>query len=117
MVDAGDKGGVGHTSPPMLQTLFLVAKACEGLLVGGFGEQCEVRGSVAEILAKIDHESGEEEGVGDQKIQVSELVGEGLEAQIVGIEGEVVLVKTEELLLEKGDALELVVSEEVMHGE
>jgi hypothetical protein len=67
---------------------------------------------VTEILAKTGRESGEEEGVGDREIQVTKLVGEGLEAQEVGIEGEVILVKTEELLLEEGDALELVVGEE-----
>jgi hypothetical protein len=112
MVDAGDEGGVCHTSPQMLQMPFLIAKVGDGLLVGGLGEQHEVRGGVAEILAKTGRKSGEEEGVGDWKIQVTELVGEGLEAQAVGIKGEVVLVKTKELLLEEGDALELVVGEE-----
>jgi hypothetical protein len=68
---------------------------------------------MTEILAKTGHESGEEEGVGDREIQVTELIGEGIEAQAVGVEGEVVLVKTEELLLKEGDALELVVGEEV----
>jgi hypothetical protein len=57
---------------------------------------------VTEILSKTSRESGEEEGIGDREIQATELVGEGLEAQAVGIEGEVVLVKTEELLLEEG---------------
>jgi hypothetical protein len=57
---------------------------------------------VTEILSKTGRESGEEEGFGDREIQVTELVGEGLEAQAVGVEGEVVLVKTEELLLEEG---------------
>jgi hypothetical protein len=41
-----------------------------------------------------------------------ELIGEGLEAQAEGVEGEVILVETEELLLEEGYALDLVVSEE-----
>jgi hypothetical protein len=112
MVDAGDIGGMCHMSPQLLQMLFLVAKVGDILLVGGLGEQREVGGSVAEILAKTSHESGEEEGVGDRKIQVTELVGEGLEVQAVGVEEEVILAKTEELLLEEGDALELVVGEE-----
>jgi hypothetical protein len=49
----------------MPQTAFLVAKVGDGLLLGGLGEQREVGGGVAEILAKTSHESGEEEGVGD----------------------------------------------------
>ena len=67
---------------------------------------------MAEILAEAGRERGEEDGVGDRKLQIAKLVREGFEAQAEGVEGEIVLVKAEELLLEEGDALELVVGEE-----
>jgi hypothetical protein len=100
-------------SPEVFQPSLLVAKVGHSLLVGRRGEQREVGGGMAEVLAEAGREHGEEEGVSDRKLQITELIGEGLEAQAEGVEGEVVLVEIEELLLEEGDALDLVVGEEV----
>jgi hypothetical protein len=47
---------------------------------------------VAKILAEAHHER-REEGIGDRKLHVVELIGEGLEAQEEGVEGEIVLLE------------------------
>jgi hypothetical protein len=99
-------------SSEVFQPPLLIAKVGHNLLVGRRGEQREVGGGVAEILAEACHEHREEEGVGDRKLQVTELVGEGLEAQAEGVDGEIVMVETKELLLEEGDALDLIVGED-----
>jgi hypothetical protein len=52
----------------MLQTPFLIAKVGDNMLVGGLGEQRDIGGGMAEILAKTSHKIGQEEGVSDRKI-------------------------------------------------
>jgi hypothetical protein len=67
MGETGDEGGVGHVSPQMLKTPFLITKVGDSLLVGGL-EQREVGGGVAEILAKTSCEHGEEESDNDREL-------------------------------------------------
>jgi hypothetical protein len=57
--------------PQVFHPPLLVAKVGHGLLIGRRGEQHEVVGGVAEILAEAYHERIEEECVGDRKLQVA----------------------------------------------
>ena len=97
----------------MLQPAFLETKISHRPLVGRVRHEGEVGGGVAEILIEAGGESGEEQLVAHLEADVIELVGEGLEAHAEVVDGGVVLMTPEELLLQKDDPLELVVGEEV----
>jgi hypothetical protein len=58
-------------SPQVFQPPLLVAKVGHGMLVGRRGEQREVGGGVAEILAEGCRNRREDECVGDRKLQVA----------------------------------------------
>jgi hypothetical protein len=49
--EASDEGGLSRMSPKVFQPPLLIAKVGHSLLVGRRGEQREVGGSVAEVLA------------------------------------------------------------------
>jgi hypothetical protein len=57
--------------PQVFQPPLLLAKVGHGLLIGRRGEQHEVVGGVAKIIAEAYHERREEECVGDRKLQVA----------------------------------------------
>ena len=110
--DAGGERSVGGAGAKVLQAPFLEAEVVHRPLEGGVGHEAEVGGGIAEVLTKTGGESGEQDVIPDREPDVVELVRESLEAQAVGVEGEVVLLTTEELLLQENHALELVVGEE-----
>ena len=96
----------------MLQPAFLETKISHRPLVGRVRHEGEVGGGVAEILIEAGGEGGEEQLIAHLEADVIELVGEGLETHAEGVDGGVVLMAPEELLLQEDDPLELVVGEE-----
>jgi hypothetical protein len=82
------------------------------VLEGGVSHEGEIGGDITEILAEAGSEHGEEEFVAHHETEVLKLVGDGLEAQAVVIQGEIALESTKEFLLQEDDPLELVVGEE-----
>jgi hypothetical protein len=63
--------------------MFLEAKVGDCALKGGVSHEVEIGGGVTEILAEAGDEHGEEELVPHHETEVLELVGDGLEAQVV----------------------------------
>jgi hypothetical protein len=103
---------VRHTRAQFRQTTFLEAKIGDCALKGGVSHEGEIGGSITEILAEAGGEHGEEELVAHHETEVLKLVGDGLEAQAVVVQGEIALESAEEFLLQEDDLVELVVGEE-----
>jgi hypothetical protein len=78
---------------------FLEAKVGGCTLEGGVSHEGEIGGSVIEILTEVGGECREKKLIPHHETEVLELVGDGLEAQAVGIQGEIALECAEELLL------------------
>jgi hypothetical protein len=97
-----------------LEPAFLQPEVVDRPLERRVGHEGEVGGSVAEVLVEAGGEGGEEELVANLEPKVLELVGDGLEAQAVGVQGLIALGCAEEFLLQKDNTLELVIGEEAV---
>jgi hypothetical protein len=103
---------VRHTRPQFQQATFLEAEVGDCALEGGVSHECEIGGGITEILAEASGEHGEEEFITHHETEVLNLVGDGLVAQAVVIQGEIAMESIEEFLLQEDNPLELVVGEE-----
>jgi hypothetical protein len=92
---------VGHTRVQFQQTTFLEAKVGDCALEGGVSHKGEIGGGITEILVEAGGERGEEELIAHHETEVLVLVGDGLEAQAVVVQGEIALESTEEFLLQE----------------
>jgi hypothetical protein len=81
------------------QATFLEAKIGYDTFKGGVSHESEIGGGVTEILTEAGGERGEEKLIPHHETEVLELIEDGLEAQAVGIQGEIALEGAKELLL------------------
>jgi hypothetical protein len=107
--------GVRGAGALVLQAAFVETKIRDCAFESRGRHECEISGSVTEILADAGGERGEKDLIPHRETEVLKLVSDGLEAHAVGVQGEVALRSAEELLLQEDDALELVVGEEPVY--
>ena len=111
----GGAGGEGGVLDPLLQLrhpALLKFEVRDDALESGLRQQGEVGRRVAEVLIKTSGEGAQHEVVKDLSADVAKLVGEHLEPHAVLVDGGVVLMTAEELLLQENKALKFVVGEE-----
>lgn len=114
------EGSVLHLLLHLFRPPFLQLQVCDDDLKGGIRQQSEIRSGVAEVFIKTGGESAKHELVGNFCTNVAKFVGEHLEPHAVVINGGVILMAPEELLLQEDKVLKFVVGEErvdlVPHG-
>ena len=109
---AGGEGGVDGPRLHLLHPPLLQPKVRDELGEGRLGYEGEVRRGVAEVLVEPGGEHAEKGVVIDVHANIAELVSKSLEGPTIVVDGGVVLVAPEELLLQKNATLEAIVGEE-----
>lgn len=100
------ESGVEHTRPMVLDASLLKLEIDVDLGEGWCSQERQVGGNIVKVLIDVGHQCGEEELVGDQDLEIAQLIRESLEAHVVLVNGRVVLVQPKKLLLKKNDALQ-----------